>query len=315
MVGRHLGALRDEPIDRIGLVLRARHQGVEHVLEPLGGVALQDEVVEAVERDLAPGADHGKAPALGGIGIDVVEVLEVGRILQLAECREPVARLRKGGGSRAESCDKRQHPAEPRRRCRTICLGRRRHLPRAVASAFCFSGSIHQTCVKAAVILRQRVGAAENIPGHEALERIVPVRHDVVVPQQHAVEGMRRRDEIGAILGEHDLVDQLVDRRVLDAGRIARAVPVGGGRAPEVALLVAGRVRLREAVDDDVVVVAVFTALVLAAVDPAHACLDAELFQVLHIGQHYFLEVGVVEQELRCQRLAFGVASHVLLAR
>ena len=65
-------------------------------------------------------------------------------------------------------------------------------------------------------------------------------------------------------------------------------------------------------VDDDVVVVRVLAALVLRAVDHAHAGLDAEPLQVLHVGQHDLLEVGRVEQELGGQRLARVIAQHIL---
>ena len=41
--------------------MRARHQAVEQILEPLRRVALEDEVVEAVERLGAAGADHATA--------------------------------------------------------------------------------------------------------------------------------------------------------------------------------------------------------------------------------------------------------------
>ncbi len=110
-VGRHLGAAGDEPVDGVRLVERARHQAVEQVLEPLRRVALEDEVVEAVEGRAPGGADHRQAAAFRGVGIDVVEVLEVGRILQLAERRKPMARFgergrreqRRGNGESGEA--------------------------------------------------------------------------------------------------------------------------------------------------------------------------------------------------------------------
>ena len=52
---------------------------------------------------------------------------------------------------------------------------------------------------------------------------IGPLRHDVVVPQQHAVERPGRGDQLGAILGEYHPLDQRIDRRILDADEIARA--------------------------------------------------------------------------------------------
>ena len=66
-----------------------------------------------------------------------------------------------------------------------------------------------------------------------------------------------------------------------------------------------------EVVDDDVVVVRVLAALVLRAVDGAQAGLDAELLQILHVGQHDPLELGRRQQELGVERLALVVAQHV----
>ena len=63
--------------------------------------------------------------------------------------------------------------------------------------------------------------------------------------EEHPVERLRRGDELVAVLGEDDLLDQRVDAGILDAGEVARALAVGGLRAPEFALLVAGRERLR----------------------------------------------------------------------
>ena len=62
---------------------------------------------------------------------------------------------------------------------------------------------------------------AEAIPSRGSRFVIVPLRNDVVVPQQNAVERSRRRLEIGAILGEDNLIDQGVDRWVFDANPVA----------------------------------------------------------------------------------------------
>ena len=51
-------------------------------------------------------------------------------------------------------------------------------------------------------------------------------------------------DEIVAVGGEDDAIDERVDDRVLDAGIIARSWRIRRLRAPEIALLVAGRLRL-----------------------------------------------------------------------
>ena len=60
-----------------------------------------------------------------------------------------------------------------------------------------------------------------------------------MVPDENAIERPRGRHEPGAVLGEDDPLDQGVHCRVLDADIILRADLIGGGRAPEPALLVA----------------------------------------------------------------------------
>ena len=90
-VCRKLGGVGDQAVDGIGLIERARHQAIEQQIEPLGRVALQDEAVEAVEGGARGGSDHRQAAAFRRIRVDPLEVLEVGRILELAERREAVS--------------------------------------------------------------------------------------------------------------------------------------------------------------------------------------------------------------------------------
>ena len=61
---------------------------------------------------------------------------------------------------------------------------------------------------------------AEAIPSRGAHFVIVPLRNEVVVPQQDSVERSRSRLEIGAILGKGNLIDHGVDRRVFDANPV-----------------------------------------------------------------------------------------------
>ena len=83
-------------------------------------------------------------------------------------------------------------------------------------------------------IARRQLGRPPvHVPHGDALEGRVPLRHDVVVPQQHPVERPRGGDQVVAVLGQDDLVDQLVDRGVLDADDVAAAVLAGGIRAPD----------------------------------------------------------------------------------
>jgi hypothetical protein len=89
-VGRHLDARRDEAVQGVGLIERAYHQRIENQLDAFDRDALEDERVQAIE-----GIDsvQPERAALRGVGVDVVEVLEVGRILEIVEDRDAVARL------------------------------------------------------------------------------------------------------------------------------------------------------------------------------------------------------------------------------
>ena len=108
-----------------------------------------------------------------------------------------------------------------------------------------FSASYHQIVGKAEPPYSGRARAGEAVPARRPGSIRVALRHDVVVGEEHAVERLRRGDQLVAVLREDDLLDQRVDALVLDAGGVARALPVGGRGAPELALLVAGRQRLR----------------------------------------------------------------------
>jgi hypothetical protein len=74
--------------------------------------------------------------------------------------------------------------------------------------------------------------------------------------------------------------------------------------APEVALLVARRQRLAEAVGDQVEVELVLAALELRGVDGAHVHVDADALEVLLVGQRDALEARVVQQHLEGELLA-----------
>src|SRR5689334_24728813 len=54
-------------------------------------------------------------------------------------------------------------------------------------------------------VFRHRIGMAEAIPSRCSHFVIVPLRNDVVVPQQNAIERSGSRLEIGALLGEDNL--------------------------------------------------------------------------------------------------------------
>src|SRR6516162_4452059 len=95
-IGRYLHRARSETVQRVGLILGARHQAREGELHTLRTIALKDEAVERVEGEkvLIKGPscpDVGKHAALRDVWIDVIEMLEVGRIFEIAEGRYPVA--------------------------------------------------------------------------------------------------------------------------------------------------------------------------------------------------------------------------------
>src|SRR5215470_12931137 len=95
-VGRYLHRTRSEAVQRVGFVLGARHQAREGELHTLRTIALKDEAVERIEGEkvLIEGpscADVGEYAALRGVWIDVIEMLEVGRIFEIAEGRNPMA--------------------------------------------------------------------------------------------------------------------------------------------------------------------------------------------------------------------------------
>ena len=79
---------------------------------------------------------------------------------------------------------------------------------------------------------------AETVPARGSGHSVVPLRHDIVIPQQHAIERLGRGDQVVAVLGEDHAVDQLIDRGILDADDIARA---GHDRRPAIPNIRAAR--------------------------------------------------------------------------
>src|SRR5262249_23130429 len=80
----------------VRLVGGARHQAREGELHALRAVALEDEDIERIEGEKVliegPGCPNmGKESALRGVWIDVIQMLEVGRIFKVAASRHAVA--------------------------------------------------------------------------------------------------------------------------------------------------------------------------------------------------------------------------------
>ena len=76
-----------EQIDRIGLVKRARHQRGKGDAHAVGGIALDDIGVERIEGGAARADQLREQSALGRIDIDVIEILKIRRVFQVAEGR------------------------------------------------------------------------------------------------------------------------------------------------------------------------------------------------------------------------------------
>src|SRR6516225_10180952 len=95
-VGRYPHGARGKTIQGIRLVLGARHQARECQLHALGRVALEDEAIERIERDDVlvenPGSGNiRKYATLRSVRIDVIELLEVGGILEIPKGRDAVS--------------------------------------------------------------------------------------------------------------------------------------------------------------------------------------------------------------------------------
>src|SRR5436190_20945435 len=121
---------------------------------------------------------------------------------------------------------------------------------------------------------------AEAIPPRDALKATGELRDNVAIPEQHPIQRLATRDQLGAVLGEDDAVDQGIDCGVLDAGKVARSGPVRRIRPKEVALLVARRQRLSPHSGGNVEVETAYAILVLDAIDGANVHRDAEPLQI-----------------------------------
>ena len=80
---------------------------------------------------------------------------------------------------------------------------------------------------------------------------------------------MRGGKQVLTVFGEDDTLDQRVDHRILDADHVARAGRVGSLGRPEVTLLVARRLGLRQHAGDHVIVELADAVDVLRGVDDA----------------------------------------------
>src|SRR6516164_1980030 len=101
-IGRAADLLRGKAVHRVRLVAGADHQRGEGQLHALGGVALENESVERIEREKiliveTVGADLRKHATLWCVWIGVAEVRKIWRVGEFAERGEPVRLDHLGG--------------------------------------------------------------------------------------------------------------------------------------------------------------------------------------------------------------------------
>ena len=225
-VGRAPHLARGKSIHRVRLVAAARHQRGEGQLHALRGVALEDEAVERIEgeevliveprsgrsaktcrpsarSDRRSGNAENRPDRRGRRTADRPCVSIRRPRLRGRGCEQPASRVTPAtaalggqlenatGANRACVIDRirvaRRIDARPRSRSR---LRRLRGVPPP-----------HRR-ERPAAVFRHRIGMAEAVPARGAHFAVGPLRHDVVIPQQHAIERLGGGDEIGAALGE-----------------------------------------------------------------------------------------------------------------
>ena len=126
-----------------------------------------------------------------------------------------------------------------------------------------------------------------------------------MAPLQDPVERPAIDDQLGAVRRVNELLEQLVDDRILDADFIAAAGHVRRLRPPEIALLVARRERLREQRGDHVEIKILAALLVLRRIDRPYRALDAKALQRFDVWLHdTFGSIAGLQQEFEFERLA-----------
>ena len=133
LVGSELDLFGDEAVLAARLVLGGHRQGVEDLPDPRRRHAFDDKGVEGIE-----GADRGEPhrPALRRVRVDVIEILEVGAVFEIAEQRHSRRRDSDCGGShrserqneRNKDCSRSAHDFELRAKAQ---------LPRSSSAARC----------------------------------------------------------------------------------------------------------------------------------------------------------------------------------
>src|ERR1700716_3296484 len=111
---------RSKAVQGVRLIRSAHHQTCESELQALGGVALQNEAVQRIERQTVLienqiRADIRERAALRRVRVDIIELLEVRGVFEGSERREPMTLrgllrtrpLRYQGGQRRHPEDQR----------------------------------------------------------------------------------------------------------------------------------------------------------------------------------------------------------------
>ncbi len=151
---------------------------------------------------------------------------------------------------------------------------------------------------------------SEAVPARHPLVRNMPHRHDEVMPQEHSVERLGRRQELFARFGVDQPFDEMVDRCILNARIVAAAFALGGFGAPILPLFVPGRQRLRPACPDHVELEVLHAPGHLGTVEGSHPRLDSKLLELLGVRNDDAFQGWIVQQKFRRQDLALRIFKH-----
>ena len=143
----------------------------------------------------------------------------------------------------------------------------------------------------------------EFVPARRAEMTEIPVRYDVVVPQQNPVKRPRCCNKIIAVVREDDAIDQSIDCRIRYPDQIGRTRDVRGPRAPVILLLVAGSQRCLPHRDDDIEIPVAQPIGVLYIINQAHHGVDANALQRRPIEQNDSFETLITDQKLDAELL------------
>ena len=123
----------------------------------------------------------------------------------------------------------------------------------------------------------------EHVPIGDRVRGAIPLRHPVAAGAEHPVESAAGYRQIGAVVGADDLVDQRVDRRAGDAGKIVRSLGCGRLRGEERPQAIARRGRHAEPLHGHVEIEILDPGAVLHGVDNTQGRLDAERGEILDV--------------------------------